>query len=128
MNTSCSNHLINFQYLLGIPLLATSFSIKYRSSHGAQVHIISGLAGVILSIMFPKIKDACTHFVSTLAILSILLQSFHANSILGMAGAIIYVIASMLIGTSGSLLGYQRIDVFHYLLFLANITFVRAFQ
>jgi hypothetical protein len=74
------------------------------------------------------LKDACTHFASTLAILSILFQSYEADNVLAMAGAILYVVASTVIGTSGYLLGHLRIDIFHYFLVVANIAFVRALQ
>ena len=81
-----------------------------------------------MSILLPKFKDACTHFASTLAILSILFQSFAADNILAMAGAILYAVASTVVGTSGYFLGYLRIDIFHYFLVAANIVFVRALQ
>ena len=112
----------------GVPLIAASFSIKYRSSNGFQLHIISSIAGTILSVILPKLKDACTHFASTLAILSILFQSFAADNITAMAGAILYAVASTIVGTSGSFLGYLRIDIFHYFLVVANIAFVRGLQ
>ena len=82
----------------------------------------------MLSILFPKFKDACTHFASTLAILSILFQSFRADNVVAMAGAILYAVASTVIGTAGYLIGYLRIDIFHYFLVVANIAFVRALQ
>ena len=117
-----------YGFSLGIPLIAASFSYKYRSTYGTELHVITGVAGVTFSILLPKSKDACTHFASTLAILSILLQSFHANNILGMGGAVLYAVASVVVGTSGYLMGYLRIDIFHYLLVAGNICFVRALQ
>jgi hypothetical protein len=117
-----------FNFSLGIPLIAASFSIKYRSDYGSQLHIISSIAGIMLSILLPKFKDAYTHFASTLAILSILFQSFRADNVVAMAGAILYAVASTIIGTAGYLIGYLRIDIFHYFLVVANIAFVRALQ
>lgn len=114
--------------LIGIPLIAASFSIKYKSSYGSELHIVSGVAGIILSILLPRFKNACTNFASTLAILSILFQSFHAENVLGMAGSILYTVASIVVGTSGYFMGYLCVDIFHYFLVAANIVFVKALQ
>ena len=119
---------MSFDFLLGVPLIAASFSIKYRSNYGLELHLITGIGGMMLSIFLPKFKDACTNFASILAVLSILFQSFHANNVLAVSGAILYALASTVIGTSGYLIGYLRIDIFHYFLVAANIVFVKALQ
>ena len=117
-----------FDFPIGVPLIAASFSIKYRSNYGFELHLITGIGGMLLSIFLPKIKDACTSFASILAVLSILFQSFNADNVLAMSGAILYALASTVIGTSGHLIGYLRIDIFHYFLVVANIALVRALQ
>lgn len=112
--------------ILGIPLIAAAFCIKYRKFNASQLHVISAMAGITFSILLPKIKDACTMLPSSLAIFSILLHCIDSGNMLGVAGAALYAISSTLVGTSGHIFGIQRVNVFHYCLVIGNIAFYNA--
>ena len=44
----------------------------------------------------------------------------------GMVGAVLYAISGTLIGTTGYIVGFKCVDVFHYFLALANIALIQA--
>lgn len=112
--------------MLGVPLIATSFCVKYGVKNYLNIHLISSIFGIILSSLFPKLKDVCTQCVSTLAMFHIMILSFQVKNIVAIAAVILYVIAVVVFGTSGNMMGYRNVDIFHYILVLANYTFIKA--
>lgn len=107
-------------------MIAAAFCMKYQKAHSAQLHVISAVAGITFSLIFPKIHDVCTRFPSSLAIFSILLHCYQAGNLLGVVGACMYAVSGTLIGASGYIVGIRRVDVFHYCLVIGNTAFFKA--
>ncbi|MCL6415073.1 hypothetical protein MIB92_05380 [Aestuariirhabdus sp. Z084] len=85
--------------------LMVAFEVARRLEWGAEYRLLLG--GLSLAII-----AACSAYQ---------LQQQTRVALLGVAGAACSAIAALVIGTSGSLWGWLRVDLFHYLLALSNL-------
>ena len=107
---------------VGTPCIAAGFYRKETIPHMANAHIASAMAIVIASrFLSKKVLGVAYEMVSTAAILSILGLCLKKFNPFGVIGAVLYAVAGLAVGVEGKRFSVPNIDLFHYLLTLANI-------
>ncbi|XP_061162545.1 uncharacterized protein LOC133171762 [Saccostrea echinata] len=111
----------------GIPLIAMEFCARYGSALLANKIAIFLLAVVVVAAFLPpKTKEVATQAASGFSMLVILMLSFVNKNYFGLGAGITYVIAGLVFGSDGSLLGFPKVDWLHYALILGNYLFLRS--
>lgn len=86
------------------------------------MHIAAALALILLQGQLPEDSlSKATEAVSSAAILSTLLLAALMFNPYGIIGSVLYVVAGIVVGTKGALYGVPCVDIFHYVLAIANI-------
>ena len=115
--------------VIGTPYLAAAFHKLENSVFISNIHLASGFALLVLqSFLSKKVKDISTEVVSSAAVLSLIGICLFSLNMTGAIGGACYVIAGLAIGTSGKLHGIPRVDLFHYVLVIANIALMMGLQ
>lgn len=108
--------------LVGIPLLALSFGAAvFRFPQAAQLP----LAGAVLVVLFliqryvlpiPQYGTILGALAALLIIVAGVKSLPAAPGVMAIAGAAVLIVAGIGVGSKGTLLGFQRVDIYHYLL------------
>ena len=108
--------------VLGTSLLAAAYHRQATLYQVANAHLAAALTLTLLSSLFSdKIHHMISEGVSSSAVLSLLILSIFNFSPFGVIGAVVYIVAGLVIGTRGSWLGLPRVDWFHYALLIGNV-------
>ena len=114
--------------VLGMPCLAAGF--YHRTwPFAANLHLASGILFVMFGehIITTGTRTTLTDVAGGSALVSILLGSSTTMQLDGIIGAVGYVMASLLVGTTNDrLFGAPRVDIYHYTLAAANVCLMLA--
>ena len=108
--------------VLGMSLLAAAFHRYYLNIIIANVHAAAALALVLLQQHFAESHVMLiTEALSSLAVISILILSILVFNPYAIIGAVLYIVAGLVVGTNGAMYGIPCVDIFHYVLLVGNI-------
>jgi len=109
--------------VLGISCLAAAYHRVYLNVITANIHLALALAMCLLrGSLEERPLSICTEAVSSGAIVSILILSAFYNNPYAIIGSVAYALAGLLIGVKGHIYSVLRVDVFHYILAVANVS------
>ncbi|MCE9597456.1 MAG: hypothetical protein K8S54_05760 [Spirochaetia bacterium] len=108
---------------VGIPLLALSFlsAVFQIPSTDSKILVLGGL--LLIAFLFNRLVFSIPAYgivIGGLAALAIVIAGVRAlpgtAGLLAIAGAIILIVAGLAIGSSGTMAGFKRVDLYHYVL------------
>ena len=106
---------------LAVPYIAAAYHRQEESVFISTVHLATGFGLVAChKFLSESTKAIATEAISSYAVISVLALSLLKGNHGGFLGAACYIVGGALIGTKGSLLGIPRVDIFHYLIAMAN--------
>lgn len=112
---------------LGVPMIATGLCEAYKTTAMGNKIIIFALIVIVTARFLPQDTQALSSkAVSGFAMLTIIILSVMYSNWFGLTAAVMYVVAGAIIGAEGSLFGIPRVDLLHYMLTLANFSFLYA--
>lgn len=107
---------------LGLPLISLSYLRLAGYIWFANGHLAASAAVLLLQrFLSSEVTKPCGDILGGAAVVSILvcnIMNFNAH---GLIGAVTYMVASLVVGTEGTMRGLKRVDIFHYLLAVGNI-------
>ena len=132
-STSPSDSLIDWhKYLsqltasLGLPLISVAY-LRLWQPYVAHIVLI---ASIILFLIQSQLKRSIAlgagNAISAVAMLTVLLQSFVNFNLYGIIGVALFAIAALIVKTEGNIFFLLRVDVFHYMLAVANIALLKG--
>ncbi|CAH1780569.1 unnamed protein product [Owenia fusiformis] len=108
--------------LIGVPALGAAYCQHVELNSLANVHYALGIAAIISwNVLNYKLQNLASTAVGGVALLSIAVICCLKFNPTGIIGAVLYVVAGLVIGIEGTLFGVLRVDWFHYALAVANI-------
>ena len=106
-------------------LIAIAYCRCHNFTVIANIHMLVSLALVLLrSHLSKSILDKASELISSGAVVSTLLINLFMLNPYGTVGAVLYILAGLVIGTDGYMSGTRilRVDAFHYVLVIGNIS------
>ena len=112
-----------FATVVGMSYLAAAYYRQEDISIFANLHVALAFALVLTKRhLSEKACQLATELISGIGLISVLLFSIFKFNPYGIIGAALYMTASLVIKTEGYLYGIRRVDVFHYMLAVANVS------
>lgn len=116
-------YLAWFATVVGMSYLAAAYYRHEDVSVFANVHVALAFALVLLKrYLTEKACGLASEGTSGFALVSVLVFSVFQFNPYGIIGAALYIISGLVVKTEGVLYGIPRVDIFHYLLAVANIS------
>ncbi len=109
--------------VLGMSLLAAAYYRQENMAIFANGHVALALALVILQrYLAESVCSMATEIVSGLAVISMFILNIFQFNAYGFIGAGLYIFSGLVVKTEGEIYCIPRVDIFHYLLVIANIS------
>lgn len=113
--------------VVGMPFLAAGLLKRNGHKDFVLPYTVVPIVFLFLYKMLPNnLRGVGNSSLSTIAILSCAISSILVNNLYGLYCAIAIIVAAIVIGTEGSVASIPRVDLFHYVLALANIFYSYA--
>ena len=106
---------------LAVPYIAAAYHRQEESQFISTIHLASGFLLVAShKLLSQSTKAIATEAVSSYAVISVLALCLLKANYAGFLGSVCYILGGALIGTKGFLFGIPRVDLFHYVIAVAN--------
>ena len=112
-----------FASVVGMSYLSAAYYRQEDIAVLANVHVALAFAMVLMRrYLTVKGRTVATEVISGFAVVSLLVFSIFRFNPYGIIGGALYAISGQIVGTQGTMYGIPRVDVFHYLIAVANIS------
>ena len=121
--TEVHKYMSWFATVVGMSYLSAAYYRHEDMSLFANIHVALAFALVLLKrYLTEKVCALASELTSGFEVVSMLLFSvFHFNPY-GIIGSTLYIISGLVVKTKGQFHGIPRVDIFHYMLTVANIS------
>ena len=114
---------------VGLPLIGSSY-LRLWHPYLANAILASSIAILVLQnrVLSQKVGSAAGEAIGAVVMVAILVQSVANVNGFGILGVALFGVAALAVKTEGQIYGFRRVDVFHYILAIANIALVKGLQ
>lgn len=113
--------------VIGVPFIAAGLLKRNGHSDIALALTFIPVGFLFIYKILPRdVRSVGNSALSTVAVLSIVVSSILVKNFYGMYTAIAIIVAGTFVGTEGEILSVPRVDIFHYMLAIGNLLYIKA--
>lgn len=113
---------------LGLPMIAVAYLRHWKPSVAYLILIISLGFFAMQRYLSQKLVVQVGTVISAISMVTLLIQGFANYNVFAIFGVLLFAFAVVVVKTEGYIYSILRVDIFHYVLVLANFVLLKGLQ